>query len=157
MPQYDEDTFFDHFRKSRSIVNGIALRYKENDLYKRHSGQYGKLSALNQVGLTEFAPILLIFIQIILILDFNIFVIFIGHQASSFRDMGDRVSITISSVHIIIKTLSVLLSNLLSQIIVWSSHNKKIIIEQHFRENGCPNIIGCIDGKINKSDIDPDS
>lgn len=45
-------------------------------------------------------------------------------------------------------------------VIKWPDNQEKLIIEQQFRENGFPNIIGAIDGchlKIDKPINDPDS
>ncbi|KAJ8937500.1 hypothetical protein NQ314_011814, partial [Rhamnusium bicolor] len=126
-------------RISRAVINDIAVKFEGSDQYKRHTGQYGKISALNQV---------------------LIFLWFIGHQTASFRDSSDRFDVTMSSLHRIIKRMVIFLSNLLPQVITWPSDNEKIIIEQHFRENSFPNIIGAIDRshiKTDKPENDPDS
>ncbi|KAJ8968659.1 hypothetical protein NQ314_002182, partial [Rhamnusium bicolor] len=47
--QYDEELFFEHFRIIRAVINDIAVKFERSDLYKRHTGQYGKISALNQM------------------------------------------------------------------------------------------------------------
>ncbi|GLV38138.1 uncharacterized protein CBL_10105 [Carabus blaptoides fortunei] len=89
-----------------------------------------------------------------------IFLRFAGHQTAGFRDVGDRFNITISSVHRIIRRVTVFLSNLSPQIITWPEEDEKLIIQQHFLNNGFPGIIGAIDGchiKIDRPEIDPDS
>ncbi|KAJ8939837.1 hypothetical protein NQ314_010966 [Rhamnusium bicolor] len=138
-PNMMTNYFFEHFRISKAVINDIAVKFEGSDRYKRHTGQYGKISALNQV---------------------LIFLWFIGHQTASFCDVIDRIDVTIRSLHRIIKRMAIFLCNLSPQIITWPSNNEKRIIEQHFRENGFPNIIGVIDGshlKIDKPENDPDS
>lgn len=74
--------------------------------------------------------------------------------------MADRFDITISSVNRVVRRLTYFLSNLSPQLIKWPDDNEKRIIEEHFRENEFPNIIGAIDGshiKIDKPENDPDS
>lgn len=83
-----------------------------------------------------------------------------GHQTASFRDLGDRFNITISSVNRIIHRLTLFLSNLSPEVIKWPSEAEEEISEQHFINNGFPNVIGAIDGshvKIDKPENDPDS
>lgn len=89
-----------------------------------------------------------------------IFLWFIGHQTASFRDVADRFNVTISSINRIIKRVSVFLSNLAARVIVWPNEDDKVAIEQNFRQNEFPNIIGVIDGchiQIDKPANDPDS
>lgn len=52
------------------------------------------------------------------------------------------------------------MSNLSPQIITWPDENEKKIIEEHFLNNGFPNVIGAIDGthiKIDKPERDAES
>lgn len=51
IPQYDDETFFGHFRLRREHALRFAEEYESSDQYKTQSGQYGKLSALSQVSL----------------------------------------------------------------------------------------------------------
>ena len=74
-----------------------------------------------------------------------IFLWYLGHQTSSFRDVADRFDVTVTSLHRIIRRVSVFLSNLSPQIITWPDENEKKIIEEHFLNNGFPNVIGAID------------
>lgn len=83
-----------------------------------------------------------------------------GHQTSSFADVSDRFNITKSSLERILRRFTIFLSNLAVQVITFPSDEEKIEIEQQFRENGFPNVIGAIDGshiKIDKPEHDPDS
>ena len=89
-----------------------------------------------------------------------IFLWYLGHQTASFRDVADRFDVTISSLHRVIRRVSTFLSNLSPQFITWPTADEKRTIEEHFRENGFPNVIGAIDGthiKIDKPERDPDS
>lgn len=89
-----------------------------------------------------------------------IFLWYIGHATSSFRDVGDRFNVTISSLSRIIRRITIFLSNLSVEIIKWPNEVEKRTIEEHFRTNGFPNIIGAIDGthiRIDKPANDPDS
>lgn len=48
IPQYQEE-FFEHFRGTRHVAESLATKFESSEYYKRHSGQDGKLSALQQV------------------------------------------------------------------------------------------------------------
>lgn len=83
-----------------------------------------------------------------------------GHQTASFRDVGDRFNITISSVNRIVRRVTLFLSNMSRETIKWPNDGEKLVSEEHFRRNGFPNVIGAIDGshiKIDKPGNDPDS
>ncbi|KAJ8909858.1 hypothetical protein NQ315_013895, partial [Exocentrus adspersus] len=139
VPEYSNEVFFEHFRLSREVVNTIAERYEATPEFHRDSGPYGDIGALNQV---------------------LIYLWYIGHQTASFRDVGDRFNVTISTVHRIIRRLTYFLSNLSSEIILWPNDDGKRISEEHFSQKGFPNVIGAIDGchiKIDKPQNDPDS
>ncbi|KAJ4429054.1 hypothetical protein ANN_26050 [Periplaneta americana] len=89
-----------------------------------------------------------------------IFLWYIGHQTSSFRDVADRFDIAISSMHRVIRRVAIYLSNLSPQVIKWPTQNEKAISAEHFRNNGFSNIIRVIDGchiKIDKPEHDADS
>ncbi|KAJ8911516.1 hypothetical protein NQ315_012488 [Exocentrus adspersus] len=139
VPEYSNEVFFEHFRLSREVVNTIAERYEDTPELHSDSGPYGDIGALNQV---------------------LIYLWYIGHQTASFRDVGDRFNVTISTVHRIIRRLIYFLSNLSSEIILWPNDDGKRISEEHFSQKGFPNVIGAIDGchiKIDKPQNDPDS
>lgn len=85
---------------------------------------------------------------------------YIGHQTASFRDVGDRFGVTISSINRVIHRLTMFLSNLSPEILAWPNENEKRISENHFRDNGFLNVIGAIDGthiRLDKPENDPDS
>ncbi|KAL4149198.1 hypothetical protein QTP88_003191 [Uroleucon formosanum] len=85
---------------------------------------------------------------------------FVGHQTASYRDVADRLNITLSSLHRIIERVTYFLSNYSPQIIKWPNNEQIRESEKAFRENGFPMVIGAIDGchiKIDKPDNDPDS
>jgi hypothetical protein len=129
----------EHFRVSRQVANSIAERFEMTDYFKPQSGCYGKLSPLQQ---TQF------------------FLWFAGHQTASFRDVADRFNITISSLYRIIRRFIYFLSNCSPQVIKWPTQIEKNQIEEHFRQNGFPGVIGTIDGshlKIDKPSDDPES
>lgn len=89
-----------------------------------------------------------------------IYLWYIGHQTTSFRDVADRFNITKSSLERIIKTISVFLSNLAPSVVTWPNADEKLQIAAHFNENGFPGVIGAIDGshiEIDKPDDDPES
>lgn len=52
--QYSDDEFFQHFRVSRNVVQEITDRYENSDFYKHKIGQFGSISAYNQVTITSF-------------------------------------------------------------------------------------------------------
>ncbi|XP_050505707.1 putative nuclease HARBI1 [Diabrotica virgifera virgifera] len=137
--QYSQEEFFEHFRLSRGTVDGLVERFEASQYYNSQEGQHATISALHQV---------------------LIYLWYIGHQTCSFRDVGDRFNITISSVHRIIHRMTYFLSNLSPDVIKWPNQNEKTISEQHFRANGFPDVIGAIDGshiKIDKPENDPES
>jgi hypothetical protein len=139
IPQYNEQEFMEHFRVSRQVANSIAERFEMSDYFKPQSGCYGKLSPLQQT---------------------QIFLWFAGHQTASFRDVADRFNITISSLYRIIRRFIYFLSNCSPQVIKWPTQIEKNQIEEHFRQNGFPGVIGTIDGshiKIDKPSDDPES
>ncbi|KAJ8948005.1 hypothetical protein NQ318_011893 [Aromia moschata] len=139
VPNYDEETFFMHFRIGRQHVIRFAEQFENSNHYKTQSGLHGKISSLHQV---------------------IIFIWFLGHQTSSFRDVADRFNISISSLHRIITRVTIFFSNLSPQIITWPNENEKQEIEHHFRDQGFPHVIGAIDGchiKIDKPQTDPES
>lgn len=83
-----------------------------------------------------------------------------GYQTSSFKDVGNRFDVSISSVNRIINRITIFLSNLFPQMITWPDEDEKCVIENHFRQNGFPQVIGAIDGthiKIDKPEIDFES
>lgn len=85
---------------------------------------------------------------------------YIGHKTASSRDVADRFDISISALHWIFTRLTIFLSNLSAKIITWPTADEKVTIEQSFRENRLPGVIGAIDGchiKIDKPEADPDS
>lgn len=136
---YSEEEFFSNFRVSRHVATELRDSFEGSEYYKNDSGQFGKISAHNHI---------------------LIFLWFIGHEAASFADVSDRFNITKSSLERIIQRVSVFLSNLAPQVIVWPNAAEKLEIAEHFQANGFPNIIGAIDGshlKIDKPENDPDS
>ncbi|KAJ8915701.1 hypothetical protein NQ315_000635 [Exocentrus adspersus] len=136
---YSDEVFFEHFRLSKDTTQRIGEKYSTSQYFHDGSGQYGKLSAWHQV---------------------LIFLWYIGHQTASYRDVGDRFNVTISSVNRIVQRLTLFLSNLSIDIIKWPNEAEKRLSEEHFRANGFPNIIGAIDGshiKIDRPINDPHS
>ncbi|KAL1487752.1 hypothetical protein ABEB36_015587 [Hypothenemus hampei] len=139
VPEYSETVFFEHFRLGRQTVHNITERFQISQYFNSQVGQYGNISALHQV---------------------HIYLWYVGHQTASFRDVGDRFDVTISSVNRIIHRLSMFLSNLSPEILRWPNEDEKRISENHFRASGFPNVIGAIDGthiKLDKAENDPDS
>ncbi|XP_050314811.1 putative nuclease HARBI1 [Anthonomus grandis grandis] len=147
--QYSEETFFEHFRLSREKVNYLGELFGNSQFFHHQAGQFGYIPASDQI---------------------LIYLWYAGHQTASFRDVGDRFNITISSVNRIIRRLTLFLSNMSPEIksaeikcqqnIKWPNDDEKRISEEHFRRNGFPNNIGAIDGshvKIDKPVNDPDS
>nr|XP_023018368.1 putative nuclease HARBI1 [Leptinotarsa decemlineata] len=139
VPQYSEEVFFEHFRLTRQTAGQLGERFEMSPNFNSQVGQYRNILALQQV---------------------LIYLWYIGHQTSSFRDVADRFGVTISSIHRIIHRITMFLSNLSPEIIKWPNENEKQIIKEHFFANGFPNVIGAIDGthiKVDKPENDPDS
>lgn len=89
-----------------------------------------------------------------------IYLWFLAHQTTPFRDIADRFYISISTLHRIIRKVTLFLSNLLKETITWPATDEKEIIERHFRFNNFPGVIGCIGCthiKIAKPGNDPES
>lgn len=139
VPLYNSQEFFEHFRVSREVFHNISQQYAESEIFKYQSGAYGKVSAQQQT---------------------LIFLWFAGHATASFTDVSDRFDISKGTLFNIIDRLTRFLSGIAGQIIVWPSPQEKQDIEEHFRQNGLPNVIGAIDGthiKIDKPQTDPES
>ncbi|CAH1990700.1 unnamed protein product [Acanthoscelides obtectus] len=139
VPQYSDETFFEHFRVSRNVVNEISGMFQNSEYYRSKSGPYGKLLSGDQV---------------------LVYLWYVGHETAGFRDVADRYNISISSVTRILKRLTLFLSNLSPTVIQWPDDSEKEQIEAHFRNNGFPRVIGCIDGshiKLDKPENDPES
>ncbi|KAK9507596.1 hypothetical protein O3M35_007419 [Rhynocoris fuscipes] len=139
VPQYSDEVFFEHFRVSRATAHYVGELYESSSYYHNQPGQYGNLPAFHQV---------------------LIYLWYLGHQYSSFRDVADCFKVTISSINRIITRVTTFLSNLCSEIVKWPNDSEKRLIEEHFRTNGFPNVIGVIDRthiKIGKPVNDADS
>lgn len=46
---YSENEFFEHFRVSQKVAHDISLKYTSSTYYNNHEGQFGHISAYNQV------------------------------------------------------------------------------------------------------------
>ncbi|XP_030745146.1 putative nuclease HARBI1 [Sitophilus oryzae] len=140
IPQYSNELFLDHFRVSRHVAMSIADKFANSIYYSTNrSGCYGKLSAQDVI---------------------YIFLWFAGHQTASYRDVGDRFDVTISTIFRIIRRVTYFLSNLSPEVITWPTQLEKEDIAAHFNRKGFPGVIGAIDGshiKIDKPSDDPDS
>ncbi|KAJ8926239.1 hypothetical protein NQ314_021403, partial [Rhamnusium bicolor] len=85
---------------------------------------------------------------------------FAGHEAASFRDVGDRFNIKISSLHKIIKNVSMFLSNMSKSVITWPNEEEKLEILTDFENIGFKDVLGIIDGTHVRIDTpweDPES
>lgn len=54
---YSEEEFFKHFRVSKHVAEQLAARYENSAQYKNHIGQFGLISAYNQVHKQSPLPI----------------------------------------------------------------------------------------------------
>ncbi|KAF5294665.1 hypothetical protein FQA39_LY02797 [Lamprigera yunnana] len=46
---YSEEEFYNHFQISRNVASQITEKFESSRYYDHKSGQFGKISALNQV------------------------------------------------------------------------------------------------------------
>lgn len=139
VPQFNDKEFMEHFRVSRGVSEIIAERFENSEYFNYQSGGNGKQSSYQQV---------------------IIYLWFVGHQTSSFRDVADRFNIAISTLFTSVRKITYFFSNLSPEIVRWPSNEEKIESERYFRRNGFPGAIGAIDGshvKIDKPTNDPDS
>lgn len=88
---YNEEEFIEHFRISRNVAENIGEHFKTSQYYHYQAGRNGKLEAYEQT---------------------LIYLWFVGHQTSSFRDVSDRFNIAISTLFKIIRKLTYFLSNM---------------------------------------------
>lgn len=156
--QFKIGIFFNNFRVSRNVAIEIAHRFENSDFYKDDSGQFGKISAHNHV--VSYFQVVYNNCKRLYNFQILIFLWYIGHQTASFVDISDRFDITKSSLERIIQRVTIFLSNLSPQVIVWPDNEKKLQIVEQFWAKGFPNIIGAIDGshiQIDKPQNDPDS
>ncbi|KAJ4427072.1 hypothetical protein ANN_26871 [Periplaneta americana] len=129
----------EHFRVSRQVAEGMAEKFSRSEYFHHQAGGNGKLGPL----------------QFVLI-----FLWFVGHQTSSFRDVADRFNVTISTLFRVVRRMMYFVSNLSEQIIMWPTADEIVEIEQYFRHNHFPGVIGIIDGthiRIDRPKNDPDS
>lgn len=139
VPQFSDDQFINHFRISRELATQLSNRYETSGHYHYQEGDSMKITPLKTI---------------------LAFLWFAGNQAATFRDVSDRFGITISSLHKIVRRVTYFLSNLSVEVIKWPTNEEQILIEEHFRQNEFPGIIGIMDGthiKIDKPQDDPDS
>lgn len=139
VPQFSDEQFMQHFRISRDLATQLSHRYEASTYYHYQEGDSVKITSLK---------IILSFLW------------FASNEAASLRDVSDRFGITISSLHKIVRRVTYFLSNLSEEVIKWPTHEERILIEGHFRENDFPGIIGIMDGthiRIDKPQDDPDS
>ncbi|KAJ8916417.1 hypothetical protein NQ315_014628 [Exocentrus adspersus] len=136
---YDDATFFEHFRVSRTALEDIVQKYETSQFYNTQSGQHGKITSAEQILITLW---------------------YMGHETASFHDVADGFDITISSLYRILRRVIFCLSNLSQEIIKWPTDEEKPVCEEHFRAKGFPRVIGAIDGshiRIDKPVDDSDS
>lgn len=82
VPSYNDMQFKEHFRLSRHVYNDLRRQYQVSTYYQDNcDGKDGKLGADHEL-LT--------------------YLWFFGHQTASFRDVGDRFDISISTLYEII-------------------------------------------------------
>ncbi|XP_050506273.1 putative nuclease HARBI1 isoform X2 [Diabrotica virgifera virgifera] len=139
VPQFDDDLYFQHFRMSRGLTNQLAERFAASQYYNEQVGDSEKVTPLKFL---------------------MVFLWYIGNEAESFRNVGDRFNLTKSTVFKVVRRVSYFLSNLAPEVIKWPRNEEKVEIEQHFSEHDLPGVIGVIDGthiKIDKPAEDPDS
>lgn len=75
------------------------------------------------------------------------FLWYAGHEACSFRDVGDRFNLALSTVHEIIKRITTFISNMAESVIIWPNNSGKAATAAYFyQKKGFPGVIGAIDG-----------
>ncbi|KAJ4437592.1 hypothetical protein ANN_17737, partial [Periplaneta americana] len=139
VPRYNAQEFMEHFRVSRQVAEGMAEKFSRSEYFHHQAGGNGKLGPL----------------QFVLI-----FLWFVGHQTSSFRDVADRFNVTISTLFRVVRRMMYFVSNLSEQIIMWPTADEIVEIQQYFRHNHFPGVIGITDGthiRIDRPKNDPDS
>lgn len=131
--------FVELFRVNRNIHMFLAHSYKESEWFPKSETGYKRISPEKTI---------------------LIFLWYAGHEAASFRDVADRFDIAISTLHVIIKNVSMFLSNMSKSIITWPDETEKNIILNDFETKGFKNVLGVIDGthiKIDTPAEDPES
>ncbi|CAH1965455.1 unnamed protein product [Acanthoscelides obtectus] len=139
VPQFNDQQLLGHFRISREVASQLSNRYEASQYYHYQKGDSEKTSPFKTVVA---------------------FLWYASNEAASLRDVSDRIGITISFLHKIVKRFTYFLSNLSAEFITWPTNEENIEIESHFRQDEFPGINGVIDGthiEIDKPQDDPDS
>lgn len=140
VPTYSENTFKEHFRLSRPLVNRITEMFTNSDYCPKYLSGRENISAEKHI---------------------LIFCWFAGHQTASFSDASDRFNVTRSTLYKVISRCTLFLSEMPREVITWPQGEEKYIIERGFSDrHGFPGVIGCLDGthiKIDKPSEDPES
>ncbi|XP_055844445.1 putative nuclease HARBI1 [Episyrphus balteatus] len=125
IPQYSEKKFVKHFRIKRNLYKSLTKRYEKSLDYPNHIAQ--KLcSAPKSMAL---------------------FLWFAGHPCS-FRSVGRRFDLSISSVSRVIERCMMFLSKLSPKVIKWPDEEQKLQTSEFFKNKaGFLKAIGCIGGR----------
>ncbi|XP_036345461.1 uncharacterized protein LOC118754681 [Rhagoletis pomonella] len=118
-----------HFRISRNLFESLSQRFSVSDFYNN-------LRADKR--LSEKTHLL-------------VFLWFAGHEACSYRDLGDRFNLCLSSVCKIIARVTMFISSLSSDVIKWPTQQQKLESSEFFnRKCYFSKAIGCTDGTTSK-------
>lgn len=121
VPNYTDEKFVKDFRLKRELFEVLCKRFEEHRFYQ-------ELRKDKRLPAAKY---------------FLIFLWFAGHEACSFRDLSDRFDVSLSSVSRIIVRVTMFLSELGDEVIVWPNSARMEETASYFQlKSGFPKVIG---------------
>lgn len=111
VPLCSDNEFTQHFRLSRNTFKTLAKEYEKSQIFQEIKFHSNVVSPGKSLAL---------------------FLWFAAHEASSFRDIGDRFNVSLNTVHNILKRLTYFHSSKSRNVIKWPNTAEKIQTERYY-------------------------
>ncbi|KAI4464159.1 hypothetical protein MML48_3g00015506 [Holotrichia oblita] len=122
--KYDDMEFKEHFRLTRYTYNYLKERIKNSKILPSH--KYGR----KKIEIDKALQMTLWYLS----------------NNETYRQISDRFNVTKSSAYRTIRKILKYFVSISKAYIKWPSESKKVIIQNHFQNNGFDEAIGAIDG-----------